>query len=74
MTNFEMMLALKRTIVFGALFGVFFSGVLWLRYFYQAEFGWLMVPISGLVCAFAVTHYGDNRWMSLRDSKWLRWW
>ena len=60
--------------IFGALFGIFFTGVLWLRYFYETEFGWLVIPVSGLVCAFAVAHYGDNLWMSLGDSKWLRWW
>ncbi len=61
-------------VIYGVLFGVFFSGVLWLRYFYEVEFGWLMVPISGLICALAFAYYGDNLWMSLRDSKWLRWW
>jgi hypothetical protein len=61
-------------VIFGALFGVVFSGVLWLRYFYQVEFGWLMVPISGLTCALAFAHCGDNLWIWLRDSKWLRWW
>jgi hypothetical protein len=59
---------------FGAFFGIVFSGLLWLRYFYQMEFGWLTIPISSLFCAFAVAHYGDNIWMSLRDSNWLRWW
>ena len=60
-------------VIFGALFGVLFSGVLWLRYFYEIEFGWLMVPINGLICALALARYGDNLWMSLRGSKWLGW-
>jgi hypothetical protein len=61
-------------VIFGALFGVLFSGVLWLRYFYEIEFGWLMVPINGLICALAFARYGDNLWTSLRGSKWLGWW
>ena len=61
-------------VIFGALFGVVFSGLLWLRYFYEVELGWLMVPISGVICALALARYGDNLWISLRDSKWLRWW
>jgi hypothetical protein len=60
-------------VIVGALFGVFFNGMLWLHYFYEVECRWLMVPISGLTCALAFAHYEDNLWMSLRDSKWLRW-
>ena len=42
-----------------------------LRYFYEIEIGWLIVPINGLICASAFARDGDYLWMSLRGSEWL---
>lgn len=59
---------------FGALLGLVFGGLLWLRYFWRLDFGWLVIPALGLVCAFSAARYGDNFWLSLRALRWLRWW
>ena len=59
---------------FGALFGLVFGGLFWLRYFWRLEFGWFLILVLGFVCAFAAARLGDNFWVSLRAFRWLRWW
>jgi hypothetical protein len=60
--------------LFGALLGVVFGLVVWLRFFFPAELGWLAVPVGALLCAFGAARYGDNFWVSLRSWRGLRWW
>jgi hypothetical protein len=58
--------------VCGGLFGFVISGLIWLRMFDLTEFGWLGIPATSLICAFAAVRFGDDFWASLRFL--FRWW
>jgi hypothetical protein len=48
---------------FGALLGLLLGTLIWMRFLLRAEFGWLSIFVSVLLCAFGAAHYGDNFWV-----------